>query len=176
MKPAKLTHARWKGDSLELGSSGGINFMNLLFPAFAAGPLLWKAIKAEQGGYALFLLVASLGLFGLLLYLAGRGVARTTRTLVIEPDGILWRGGASHNLAPDPGGEVRAPRSALTKVWLHGPGRSAPRGPWIMSLVLEGDGLPLDAAVDARSDRDQALRLASELAERLRVPFEDRTG
>jgi hypothetical protein len=45
-----------------------------------------------------------------------------------------------------------------------------------MSLVLEGDGLPLDAAVDARSDRDQALRLASELAERLRVPFEDRTG
>ncbi len=69
------------------------------------------------------------------------------------------------------------PRTAVLGVWLRGSVLTPSRWPWgwEVLVVLSGDDLPLVARVDARKDREAAERVATELARRLDVPFEDRS-
>ena len=69
------------------------------------------------------------------------------------------------------------PRSAVLGVWLRGSLLKPSRWPWgwEVLVVLSADDLPLVTCVDARKDRAAAERVATELARRLDVPFEDRS-
>lgn len=177
MKPLKATLARWKGDELELGLGRKAGALQVLGPLFATAPLVWQGMKGDEEGLDLVWTLGMVGVMLVLLFLAARAVGKHTRSLVITPQEVTWKGGRSHNLGPEPGDLVRQPRSAVTRVWLHGPARSSRvKGPWSTSVVLEGEGLPLDVPADVRPDRQQAVRVATELADRLGVPFEDRTG
>jgi len=176
VKAPKPTLARWKGETLEMGLSAKTGAMQVLGPLIAIAPLVWQGMRGEEEGLDLVWLLVALGGALLMVFLAARVVGKHTRSLLIAPVEVTWKGGRSHNLGPEPGELVRQPRSAVTKVWLHGPARKTKRSLWHTSVVLEGDGLPLDVPADVRTDREQALRIATELADRLGVPFEDRTG
>lgn len=102
---------------------------------------------------------------------------KASAQLVVGPTELTWNGGDPYNkTSTDP---VRAPRSALTRVWLHGPARESARrrkmSQWQVSAVLEGEGLPVDVTAALASSHEEAARIGRELAADLAVPFEDRT-
>lgn len=166
---------QWVGGDLVIGRRRVHLWLQFMLVVPFVGLYLYKGFR--DAGLDWWLIGVGVAFLAGALF-AIRAAAKNTRQLVVGPTEVTWKGGDVY--AKKPGPPVRAPRAALTRVWVHGPARESVRRQkgslWQVSLVLDSEGLPLDVAAAMMSTREDAVRVGSELAAKLGLPFEDRSG